>query len=120
MLLLVEVFIALFIKDDLIRPYLGDVLVTMLIYCFVRSFFKIGIFPALLFVLAFSFFIEFLQYLNLIEKLGLQYSKLARAVLGTSFSWLDLLCYTIGVGLTGLVELFRRKHYIKTYEKSPF
>ncbi|MCW5910752.1 MAG: DUF2809 domain-containing protein [Cyclobacteriaceae bacterium] len=33
-----EVLIALFVHDSFIRPYVGDVLVVILIYCFVKSF----------------------------------------------------------------------------------
>ncbi|MCG2611450.1 DUF2809 domain-containing protein [Flavobacterium sp. SM15] len=83
----VEVFIALFIDDNFVRPYLGDVLVVILIYCFLKSFLKLSVLPAALMVLMFSFTIEFLQFLNVVERLHLEKSKLARIVIGTSFSW---------------------------------
>lgn len=35
---IIEVLIALFINDKFIRPYVGDILVVVLIYCFIRSF----------------------------------------------------------------------------------
>lgn len=37
-LFIVETLIALFLRDAFIRPYMGDVLVVILIYCFVRIF----------------------------------------------------------------------------------
>ena len=37
-LFIVETLIALFVRDAFIRPYMGDVLVVILIYCFVRIF----------------------------------------------------------------------------------
>lgn len=37
-LFVIEVLIALFVHDNFIRPYVGDVLVVILIYCFVKSF----------------------------------------------------------------------------------
>jgi uncharacterized membrane protein len=34
----IELFIALAVRDALIRPFIGDALVVVLIYCFVRRF----------------------------------------------------------------------------------
>lgn len=97
LLFVIEVLIALYVHDMIIRPYFGDVLVVILIYCFIKSFLKLPVLPTTLFVLLFSFGIEFLQYLNIVEKLGLQNSKIARTVIGTSFAWIDLVCYTVGI-----------------------
>ena len=104
LLFLIEVGIALYIHDDFIRPYMGDVLVVILIYCFIQSFFTFSVNTIVLFVLLFSFTIEFLQYINIVEKLGWEKYKLARIVIGTSFSWMDLFCYTIGVIHIVLIE----------------
>ncbi|VXB88523.1 conserved membrane hypothetical protein [Flavobacterium sp. 9AF] len=104
LLFLTEVGIALYIHDDFIRPYMGDVLVVLLLYCFIQSFFTFSVKATAVFVLLFSFTIEFLQYIHIVEKLGLQKYAIARTVLGTSFSWIDLLCYTIGVILIVLIE----------------
>lgn len=99
-----EVLIALYVHDNFVRPYLGDVLVVILIYCFVKSFVKVNVWTAAVGVLLFAFAVEFAQYLNLVEVLGWQESKLARTVIGTSFSWLDLLTYVIGIGVVLLAE----------------
>ncbi|MCC6282037.1 MAG: DUF2809 domain-containing protein [Saprospiraceae bacterium] len=104
----IEVLIALFAHDRIIRPYIGDLLVVVLIYCFIKSFLDLPVFKAALFVLLFSYSIEMLQYFNLVTKLGLQDSKIARIVIGTSFEWLDLLAYTVGIGLVVCVEKIRK------------
>ena len=39
-LFLIESLIAIFIHDNFIRPYLGDLLVIILIYCFISIFLK--------------------------------------------------------------------------------
>ncbi len=104
LLFVVEALIALYVHDAFIRPYFGDVLVVLLLYCFLKSFVKISVWWAASIVLLFSFFIEFMQYLNLIKLLGLQNSGLARAVLGTSFSWEDLVCYTAGIIFVIVIE----------------
>ncbi|PKB17222.1 DUF2809 domain-containing protein [Flavobacterium sp. 5] len=99
-----EVLIALFVHDDIIRPYIGDVLVVILIYCFIKSFLELPVLPVAIFVLLFSFGIEFLQYLHIVEKLGLQKSKVAATVIGTSFAWIDLVCYVVGIIFVFIVE----------------
>jgi hypothetical protein len=54
--------------------------------------------------LAFAYLVEFLQYLDLIQKLGLQHSKIANLVLGNLFEWIDLLAYTMGIAIVLLIE----------------
>ncbi|KFC60481.1 ribosomal maturation YjgA family protein [Flavobacterium gilvum] len=110
LIFLVEVLIALFVNDSFIRPYLGDVLVVILVYCFIKSFLKLPVLPVAIFVLIFSFTVEFLQLFNIVEKLHLEQSKIARIVIGTSFSWIDLLTYIIGVAIVLLVEKYWLKN----------
>lgn len=102
----IEVCIALYVHDDFVRPYIGDVLVVILIYCAVKSFFNWPVLPVALSVLAFSFGVETLQYFNFVEIIGLEKSNLARIIIGTSFAWLDLLTYIIGIGIVLFVEKF--------------
>lgn len=104
LLFVVEALIALYIHDAFIRPYFGDFLVVILLYCFLKSFVRISVWWAVSIVLLFSFLIEFMQYLNLIKLLGLENSGLARAVLGTSFSWEDLVCYPAGIVFVVVIE----------------
>jgi hypothetical protein len=98
-----EVCIALFVKDKFVRPYVGDVLVVILMYCFVKSFFKWNVNTVALGVLAFAFLIEFFQYLNIVEKLDLK-NPVVRTVLGTSFAWYDVWAYIAGFALVLLIE----------------
>jgi hypothetical protein len=102
-----EVLIALYVHDDFVRPYLGDVFVVILIYCFVKSFVNLKVWMAAVAVLAFAFGVEVCQYFNLVEKLNLQHSKLARTVIGTSFSWWDMLTYVVGIAVVLAVEKSR-------------
>jgi len=106
LILIIEILIALLMHDHFVRPYLGDVLVVILLYCLLKSFFKLPVIPAAIFVLLFSFLVEFLQFLHIVEKPGLQQSTIARIVIGTSFSWIDVLMYTIGIGIVLMVEKY--------------
>ena len=112
LIFVIEVLIALFVRDTFVRPYLGDVLVVILIYCFVRSFLRLPVLALSIAVLAFAFTIEFLQSIDIVEKLGLKGSAIARTVIGTSFTWNDLLAYTAGIALVLAVERYAVKHNV--------
>ncbi|AXT59833.1 DUF2809 domain-containing protein [Aquimarina sp. AD10] len=93
---LIEIIIAMYIDDAIIRPYFGDTLVVFLLYYGVKTFFNLPVLKTALFVLLFCYFVEIMQYFKVIYFLGLQESKLARIVIGSSFSWMDILAYTLG------------------------
>jgi Protein of unknown function (DUF2809) len=93
----VEILIAKFAHDQIVRPYIGDLLVVILIYCFVRSFLDTAFLPTALSVLLFSYLVETAQYFNAINLLGLRDSRIARLIIGTSFAWMDILAYTVGI-----------------------
>lgn len=103
-LFLVEVFIAIFINDSFIRPFIGDVLVVILIYCLVKTFWRIRYSTAALSVLAFACTIEILQYFKLVDVLGLQkYQPIAIAI-GSTFDWKDIIAYVIGTTIVFRLE----------------
>ena len=108
-LLVIELYIALFINDHIIRPFVGDILVVMLIYCFLMSLFKIESKTAIVAVFIFSSSIEFSQHLHFIKVLNLEEYAVAHWILGSSFNWWDFLAYGIGLLITSMLEIFLRK-----------
>ncbi|ASZ11204.1 DUF2809 domain-containing protein [Chitinophaga pendula] len=104
LLLVTEVLIAVYVHDDFVRPYMGDFLVVILLYCFVRSFLQAPLIPVALAVLAFSYLIETLQYFNVVKLIGLAHSRIANIVIGNYFTWVDIICYTLGIAFTILLE----------------
>lgn len=100
----IEILIALFVNDRIVRPYIGDFLVVILIYCLVKAFFNFSVIQMAIGVLLFSYLVEILQYFKVVELLGLQRSKFARIIIGTSFEWVDLVAYTAGIGLVLFIE----------------
>lgn len=110
LLFLVEVLIAVYVHDAFIRPYIGDVLVVILLYYLVKSFIDTPVFETAIVVLLFSYMVETLQYFNFVGLIGLSNSKLANIIIGNSFAWGDMLAYTVGISVVLVLELrFRRK-----------
>lgn len=109
LLFIVEVFIGVYVKDNFIRPYGGDFLVVILLYFLVKAFFNISVFKAALYVLIFSFSVEFAQYFKIVEILGLQDIKLARIIIGTSYAFEDLVAYFLGIVAVLVGEYFLNK-----------
>ena len=107
-LFIIEVLIALFIHDNFIRPYVGDFLVVILVYCGVRTFIKASPLKVAIGVLLFSFLIETLQYFNIVDRLGLANNAIARTVIGYGFDWFDILAYTLGVFAILFIENLTR------------
>ena len=94
---IIEILIALFAHDRIVRPYVGDFLVVMLVYCFLRSFLNVSVLAAAISSLIFSYLVETLQYFDIVTKLGLQNSELAKVIIGSSFEWIDMVAYTAGI-----------------------
>ncbi len=103
-ILTLEILIALFVNDAFIRPYGGDILVTVLICCFVRMIFPSGIKLLPLWVFLFSAAVEVLQYFDFVSLVGLQNITFFRILLGSTFSFIDLLCYAVGCVLFLICE----------------
>jgi len=110
-LLIVEVLIALFVRDDFIRPYVGDMLVTVLLCNFGRLFTCSRLLvPA---VFAFSVLVEVGQYFDIVKLLGLDGSRFFSILIGSTFSWADIICYGVGCALFYAAEcviIYVNKH----------
>jgi hypothetical protein len=99
-----EVCIALFIKDSIIRPFVGDVLVVILIYCFLRVFLNIAYWKMAAGVFLFACCIEILQFFDYVALLHLENNYAISTILGRTFEWKDFIAYFIGFFLIISVE----------------
>ena len=103
---LIELFIALFVRDKFIRPYVGDMLVGVLLYTCIRIVLpeKPRLLPLYVFML--STCVEILQGMNIVERLGLQENRFFSVLIGTTFDVKDILCYGVGCVLLGTWEVW--------------
>ena len=107
-LMAVETLIALYVHDDFIRPYVGDILVVFVVYCFARIFIPVRVRYLPVYVFIFAAGVEILQYFNLAALLGLEGNRFARIVLGTVADVKDIVCYGAGCILLEIWE-WRKK-----------
>ena len=113
-LLLMEFTIAYFHFNPFIRGFLGDVLVMLLLYSFLKIFIKNNVFNIAISVLGFAFLVELLQFLKLSEILKIK-SKIILTVLGSVFDGSDLVAYFIGFLLILLIEKLLHKKYTSVF-----
>lgn len=102
--LAVEIIIGAYLKDGFVRPFLGDVLVAVLLCLVLRLFLlKWKWLPVAVFGL--SLIVESTQLIRLDQKLGLE-GTVAGIILGSTFDYLDILCYLLGCVLFWSIEYF--------------
>ena len=95
-LLATEIVIALFVNDAFVRPYVGDMLVTLLICCLCRAIIPANVRLLPVYVFIFAAAVEIGQYFDLVAVLGLTDNRIISIALGRTFSWMDLVCYAVG------------------------
>ena len=109
-LFITEFLIARFIDGGFIRNVLGDYLVVFLIYYFLLSFYKWQKIKLAVFVLLIAYFIEILQYVQILKMLGIPKSTFTDMILGSSFDWMDMLAYTLAfLSLVLMQRIWKKK-----------
>ena len=107
---IVEVLIALYVHDDFVRPYVGDMIVTVLVWSFTRIVFPQKFRLMSLYVMIFATLIEVGQFFNYVDVLGIINPVLV-TMMGTSFAWADIACYAVGCVVAAVSDyfMFRKK-----------
>jgi hypothetical protein len=103
----VEVAIALFAHDSIVRPYVGDALAVVLVYLGLRAVTRPSVMSATATALVIAFAVEMSQYFRLVDRLGLAGVPLAATVLGTGFDPRDFLAYIAGAIMVLTGEAWR-------------
>ena len=111
----VEVLIALFVRDNFVRPYVGDMLVTVLLCALLRIFFPEKLPPLPLYVFLFAATVEVAQFFDIVKLLGLENIGFLSVIIGRTFSFADIICYAVGSAIFFLLEMVgkRRNNSLK-------
>ena len=102
--LVMVLVIALSVRDAFVRPYVGDTLAVVLLYCAVLSVLELPRAKVALGALAVALLVELAQAFQLVERLGLADVAFARVVLGTYCDLRDVVAYAAALPLLALAE----------------
>ena len=102
----IELLIGTQLDDAFIRPFVGDLLVVVMIYCLLRTLLVIPCYHLAIGVLLFATLVETGQYFHLAERLGVGHIRLARIIIGSTFDPKDLLAYLAGTLITCILSRF--------------
>ena len=97
-----EILIGFYIQQGFIRAIFGDFIVVLMLYYLLKSISSLKAIYLATIVLAFAYLIEFFQYLDVLQRLNIQKNVITNLILGTTFSFTDLIAYSLGV-LTAFV-----------------
>lgn len=103
----IEVYIALYVHDAFVRPFFGDFLAVLFVYAGLRIFPRSTPLPVAWLSVGIAYFLELLQYIHFLDFTGLKRYRVLAVLIGSSFSWWDILAYTAGFVVIYLVEIKR-------------
>lgn len=107
---LTELVIACFVRDDFVRPYLGDTLAVILLYAALLAWLELPRARVAACSLAVACALELGQALQLWAWLGLERDAALTVILGTFYDPKDLIAYAAALPLLGMLErLFRTR-----------
>ncbi len=96
LVLAIEVAIALFVHDAIVRPFVGDGLAVILLYLALRAVVPLRAAAAIAAALATAFAIEAGQLVGILDMLGLRANSVLAVVLGTGYDPMDFAAYAGG------------------------
>lgn len=106
LLFALEALIAVYVHDNFVRPYVGDMIVTVVVWAFARIIFPDKFKLMSVYVMIFAIFVEIGQYFNYVDLLGITNPVLV-TMMGTSFAWADIACYAVGCVIAGIIDFVR-------------
>ena len=104
-ILIIEVIIALYVHDNFIRPYVGDILAIICIYFLAKTVFLDKIKNLSLYILLFSIIVEFIQYFQIFNNLTND-NYVLKIILGATFDVKDIICYISGYLIIIVLEKY--------------
>ncbi len=119
LLFAVEIMIGMYVHDSFVRPYVGDMLVVILLWALVRIFIPYKAVWLSAAVYIFSVIVELTQLIPLVDLLGIK-NHLVRVLMGTTFVVEDLFAYAAGCAVTAVVDVFifhKRKRIAQTQDQ---
>lgn len=112
-LIVCYIIVKSFSGNPIIRGFLGDIVIVLLIYNFLKGIKDFNSKKLVIFTLMLSYITEFLQYLQISKYLGLENNQAAQLIIGSVFDPFDLLAYTIGGLMAYLADKLIIERFIR-------
>ncbi|WCE32472.1 ribosomal maturation YjgA family protein [Vibrio sp. SCSIO 43137] len=100
-LFLILIYIAFYVDDRFVRPFLGDVIVVIWLYFCTSTVISYSPLRLGIGVAVVSYLVEFIQHTAVFS---LENYPLLRIALGSTYDWLDILAYTVGATICVLID----------------
>lgn len=84
LIFITELLIGIYVRDSFIRPFVGDLLVVVLIYCFLMTFLKKNPITVAIGVFVFACIVELNQYFKLNNVLAFEENGFSDVILGVA------------------------------------
>lgn len=98
--------------NSFIRGTLGDIIAVIFLYTIIMGTVKISSRTAVLISIATAVILEFLQYLNFAQLIGMGDNKIFTTLFGSYFDWKDIAAYFIGTGVILICENRKNRYFI--------
>lgn len=105
----VEIIIGLYVHDQFVRPYIGDMIVVVLLWALVRMIIPFRAVWLSGAIYVFAVLVELSQMIPLVDFLEIE-NRLIRVLMGTSFAVGDLFAYAAGCIVTAIVDIAVFRH----------
>lgn len=105
----IEIIIGLYVHDQFVRPYIGDMLVVVLLWALVRMIIPFRAVWLSGAIYVFAVLVELSQMIPLVDFLEIE-NRLIRVLMGTSFAVGDLFAYAAGCIVTAIVDIAVFRH----------
>lgn len=100
--ILCVIIVLIFSSHGFIRGFLGDLVIVILLFSLVKTFYLFSNLKLAIAVVLFAYLIEFTQYIKIIPLLGFKENFITKIIFGSIFDPFDLLAYTLG----GIISYF--------------
>lgn len=110
------IIVLFFNNDSFVRGYIGDFIIVILLYFFIKSIYDFQPINLALITLTFAFLTEFMQYIGIMNYFGLGNNLISKIIIGSEFDPFDLIAYVLGLCLAYYIDDRIIKKIIKDYK----
>ncbi len=98
------VAIELLFDGGFVRYTVGDIVIAAFIFWVIRAVAGLGVLRSAMVAIVITYGVELAQAARMLERLSIPRNRLTELVFGTTFTWGDLVAYTIGIAIAAAMD----------------